>query len=259
MFERIKHLVSAELIYRKKQLFLWYGCLAAVALFIGLIDYKSSGRLFFLSLQVDYTLLLWMMIAGHALLTYKFITTFKHEHRLYFLMPLPLTRSEIGLSRLVYVVLVHGITFVIIAIWIFLILDPRQMHLGRIFPGIEIFEIKEIILWATLAMMFISLCISLTILLLESRQKRPLLSTIKWVILICVFVLGMLPFIGTHLSFISGRWVTNLVKLRGLSGARYPDLWSFMLIPSTPVLGLIAAALGTWYHRRITQMTSFRE
>ena len=194
--------------------------------------------------------MLWLMIVVHAYLTYKFITTSKIELRSYFYLPLPVTRSDIAWSRLCYVLLIHGITFVILTGFIFLILEPTQMQFSRYVTSYA-FEVKEMVFGATMMMLVGSFCVSIVILILETRRQRPLLSTGQWLLVALLLIPISIPFMGGRFLFLTNRIAINLIRSK-------PDTM-YLMLPLIPVAGLLAVGLSIMYHRRITQMTSFRE
>jgi hypothetical protein len=251
MFNRIKHLLSAELDYRRHQLWWWYGFLIIALFFIGFRDHRPRASYQFgMTLQDEYTLLLWLMIAIHAYLTYRLITSSKIELRSYFYLPLPVTRSDIAWVRLCYILLIHGATFVIMAGFILLILEPTQMEFSRYVTS-HSWEVKEMFFGTMIFMCFGSLFVSITVLLLETRRQRPLLSTAQWLIFATLVVLATIPLFGGRILFLSNRIAFSIVRSR-------PDTM-YLMLPLIPVAGLAAVVLGVMYYRRVTGMTSWQE
>ncbi|MFC1628009.1 hypothetical protein ACFL3H_02700 [Gemmatimonadota bacterium] len=253
MYNRVKHLLLVELLYRRKQLWWWFGFLILVLLYIGLRDHgprRGYHVIFDLPLQEGFNLILWLMIAVHAYLTYKFITSSKMELRSYFLLSLPLNRSDIGLSRLLYVLFIHGTAFVLLAGFVLLLLDPTQMQNGRLIAA-KAFEVKEVMLWSTTVMIFLSYCGSVSVLLLESRRQRPLLTTVQWLLFSLLLIPIMFSIFGLRFLFLTNRMVISFVRSSEAS--------VYLLLPMIPVLGLLAVYLSIVYRRRVTQLTSFRE
>ncbi|MFC1539988.1 hypothetical protein ACFL41_00700 [Gemmatimonadota bacterium] len=253
MYDRVKHLLSTELLYHKKQLWGWFGFLTFGLLYIGLRDHhprRGYTVIFDIPLQEEFTLILWLMIAVHAYLTYKFITSSKMELRSYFLLSLPFNRSDIGLSRLLYVLFIHGAAFVLLAGFVLLLLEPTQLRLGR-YVNASAFEVKEIILWTATVMIFLSYCISVSVLLLESRRQRPLLTTLQWMLMVVILLPVIFSVFGLRFAFRPNRTIISIVSSGPQTG--------YLLVPVIPVMGLVAVYLSVVYQRRVARLRTWRE
>jgi len=148
------------------------------------------------------------------------------------------------------VLLIHGAAFVILAGFVLLLLDPTQLQIGR-YVSAKAYEVKEVMLWTTMVMFFLSYCFSVSVLLLESRKQRPLLTTMQWLLLAVLLLPTMFSLFGLRFLFLTNRMV--------ISFARNSEASVYLLLPLIPVMGLLAVYLSVVYHRRVTQLTSWRE
>jgi len=245
MTRRIWSLVSAELKYSYPFTTAIYSLLFLFAMLIGVPSYESNVYFMLPPTSAGFTFMLWMVIIGHTFLTYRMITGERIEQRIRFLLPLPVTRNEIGLARIVTVFLLHLITLVLLVFWVITMFELRDFSFPRsLLERTSTFGLYMIIIQGAVSAIAVSLCISFLIMLLESRLKPPLLSSIEWIIFAALVIILLvfsisLPFRWTGLAFI-------------------PRRRSIPLPAVTPYFALVALFLGYWYKVRIQKQDSYK-
>lgn len=254
------YLIRAELDYHKYMLLAGYAVLIAVALIFGLEEHRFTSGGYFIgtSLSAKFTLLSWLVIAGHSYFTYRILATQKQEQRLRFCLPLPVTRAEIGRARINLVLILHTVTFIMLVFWVVFILDINTRSFWLIVSGYR-HEINTMVAWTSLGILSFSLCVSFAILLLESRRERPLLSTAQWVVLGFIALILIPSLTGLRMYLLPERWSLGINFSRGISRMVNTGQWGIMLIPLLPYFLLVAAALGYWYLVRCKRRTSYLE
>ncbi len=263
MLRRAGQLLLADLRYSRRTILVGYGCLLALALFLTLHEHHSgAGFIVGPSLGDEFGLLMWLVLAGHVYWTFKTISVDKAERRLRFLLPLPVTRTEIALARVGRTVSLHGVTLVLLGFWLLFFVDVTQFRLGRNLSGPEelgfwdVVAVKGVIFWIIAGVLVLSLVFSFFILLLESRRNRPLLKSWQWLVLLVVALVPV--FGGLNLSSLDRRLVGLALGTRW-PGALRPDIWGQELIPFLPVTLLVAVLLGYEYFYRVRSRDTYRE
>ena len=266
MLRRAGQLLLAELRYFKRTILIGYGCFFALALFFALHDHSPGvGFIVGPSLGDEFGLLMWLILAGQVYWTFKTISVDKAERRLRFLLPLPVTRTDIAFARVGRTVILHGTTLVLLGFWLLFFVDVTQFRLGRNRTGseelgfLDVLAIKGVIFWIIAGVLVLSLLLSFFILLLESRRNRPLLKSWQWLILLVLAVGVLVPvFSGLNLSSLN-RGLVGLALGNRWPGVPRPDIWGQVLIPFLPVALLVAVLLGYEYFYRVRGGNTYRE
>jgi hypothetical protein len=266
MLRRAGQLLLSELRYFQRTLLVGYGCFFALALLFALHEHSpEAGFTVGPSLGDEFGLLMWLVLAGHVYWTFKTISVDKAERRLRFLLPLPVTRTEIALARLGRTVILPTFTLLLLGFWLLLFVDVTQFRLGRSLSGAEelgfwdVVAVKEVILWIIACVLVLSLILSFFILLLESRRNRPLLKSWQWLILLVVAVGVFVPFLGVRNWSTLDRMLFGLALGRRWIGLPRPDIWGEVLVPFLPVALLVAVLLGYEYFYRVRGGDTDRE
>ena len=251
MIRRMWCMIRTELEYHKVMLAVCYSLLTLLVLFLGLREHNPSSRI-----SVGYTLneelsfLLLILIGGHAFITYRMTAVQKGERRLRFLLPLPVNRTEIGLARIGMILVLHFFTALLMFLWVFLVLDEREFSFHWTMRNWDLILLELQVMGSILTLLTVSVCLSLFILLLESRTTRPLLHTIVWVLILIPFLATIFMAAGLPVSFMPYELTSRggfRLHARGIS-----------MTPLLPLIALAAAALACMYQDRIRRQTSFQ-
>jgi len=225
MKKPVWHLMESERHYHRNSVIAFYGLILLVVFVFAWRGFQNPGSMLYGAYPEELiTVLLWMVVLGHQIITYRLITVQKEEQRLRFLLSLPVSRHQIGQARVYTILLLHGGTFAIVSLCALTLMAPTSI--GTIY-----------------CMFAFSLTLSFGIMLLESRQQRPLLTTVQWLIGIALIIAALSP-LGIPPVFSYGSRFDRAVRVH---------------LTLSPLFTLTAVTLGYWYQVRFRQRNTYRE